>query len=217
MKSSEEKQIKILVADDHAVVRSGIKTILMESPNLCVVGEAENGNEVLEKVQNIDLDVVLLDFDMPGKNGLDALLELKAVRPKLPVIILSIFPEDHYGMRFLKAGAAGYLSKSSAPKQLVAAVKKVAGGGKYVSPELADKLVGNLNKETETPAHELLTDREFQVFVFVASGKKLKVIADELHLSINTVSTYRTRVLKKMDMQSNADIIRYAIQNGLVK
>lgn len=217
MNPSGKNQIKVLVADDHVVVRRGIKTILLETPDLCVVEEAEDGNEVLEKIRKADFDVLLMDLDMPGKNGLDTLIELQTVRPKLPVIILSIFPEDHYGMRFLKAGASGYLEKAGAPEQLVEAVRKVAAGGKYVSPQLTDKLVSDLNRGTEKQPHETLTDREFQVLVLVASGKKLKAIADELHLSINTVSTYRSRILDKMDMQSNADLIHYAIKNGLVK
>ncbi len=217
MKPSEKNKIKVLVADDHAIVRRGIKTILTETQDLCVVDEASSGNEVIEKAKTMDLDVVLMDFDMPEKNGLDTLVELKAIYPKLSVIILSIFPEDHYGTRFLKAGASGYLEKAGAPEQLVEAVRKVAGGKTYVSPGLTEKLVTDLNKETEKPPHELLTDREFQVFVMVASGKKLKAIADELNLSINTVSTYRSRLLEKMDMQINADLIHYAIKQGLVK
>ena len=217
MNSSRKNVVKILIADDHEVVRRGMKTILSETSDLCVVGEAENGNEVIKKIQEIDVDILLMDFDMPEKNGLDTLLELKAIRPKLPVIILSIFPEDHYGTRFLKAGASGYLGKASASEQLVEAIRKVAKGGKFVSPALAEKLVSNLNKDSDKLSHENLTDREFQVFILVASGKKLKVIADELHLSINTVSTYRSRILEKMDMQNNADLIHYAITNGLIK
>jgi len=217
MNSSRKNVVKILIADDHEVVRRGMKTILSETSDLCVVGEAENGSEVIKKIQEIDVDILLMDFDMPEKNGLDTLLELKAIRPKLPVIILSIFPEDHYGTRFLKAGASGYLGKASASEQLVEAIRKVAKGGKFVSPALAEKLVSNLNKDSDKLSHENLTDREFQVFILVASGKKLKVIADELHLSINTVSTYRSRILEKMDMQNNADLIHYAITNGLIK
>ena len=153
---------------------------------------------------------------MPEKNGLDTLIELKATHPKLPVIILSIFPEDHYGTRFLKAGASGYLGKASASELLVEAVRKVASGGKYISPELTDKLVTDLTSNSEKPAHEILTDREFQVFRGLASGKKIKEIADELCLSINTISTYRARILQKMDLQNNAELIRYALKMGLV-
>ncbi len=217
MNSPKKSAIKVLIADDHEVVRKGMKTILSETSDLCVVGEAENGNEVIKKIQEIDVDVLLMDFDMPEKNGLDTLIELKAIQPKLPVIILSIFPEDHYGTRFLKAGASGYLGKASASDQLVEAIRKVANGGKFVSPALADKLVADLNKDSEKPLHETLTDREFQVFRLLASGNKLKDIADVLHLSINTISTYRSRILQKMDMENNADIIHYAIENGLVK
>ena len=154
---------------------------------------------------------------MPEKNGLDTLIELKIIRPKLPVIILSIFPEDHYGTRFLKAGASGYLGKASASELLIEAIRKVAKGKKFISPALAEKLVSDLNKDSDKPPHENLTDREFQVCILIASGKKLKAIADELHLSINTVSTYRSRILEKMDMQSNADLIHYAIKNNLIK
>ena len=138
------------------------------------------------------------------------------MKPKLPVIILSIFPEDHYGTRFLKAGASGYLSKASAAERLVEAVRKVAGGGKYISPELTDKLVTDLTKDSEKPAHEMLTDREFQVFRGLASGKKIKEIADELCLSINTISTYRSRILQKMSLENNAELIRYALKTGLI-
>ncbi len=216
MKSSKTSSVKVLIADDHEIIRQGLKTIIAETPDLCVVGEAENGNEVLEKVKNIDVDVVVLDYDMPGKNGLDTLIELKSIFPKIPVLILSIFPEDHYGTRFLKAGAAGYLGKASASDQLVEAVRKVSRGGKFVSPELTDKLVANLNKDSEKLPHETLTDREFQVFCMLAAGKKLKEIAETLCLSVNTVSTYRSRILVKMDAENNADIIHYAIKNGLV-
>ena len=183
---------------------------------MSVVEEATNGNEVLKLVKNIKVDVILLDFDMPEKNGLDTLVELKVLYPKLPVIILSIFPEDHYGTRFLKAGASGYLGKASASDQLVGAIRKVASGGKYISPALTDKLVSDLNKDTEKPLHENLTDREFQVLCLIATGKKLKEIADNLCLSINTISTYRSRILQKMGMSSNADLIHYAIKKGLI-
>ena len=154
---------------------------------------------------------------MPEKNGLDTLIELKALYPKLPVMILSIFPEDHYGIRFLKAGASGYLQKSSATDQLIDAIRKVFNGGKFISPALTDQLVTNLNKNEKRPLHKALTDREFQVFRFLAIGKKLKEISNELCLSINTISTYRSRILQKMDLKSNADVIHYAINNKLIK
>ena len=216
MNTSKKFLIKILIADDHEVVRQGLKAVLGEHSDLEVVSEAKNGNEVLEIVQKTKVDIVLLDFDMPEKNGLDTLIELKSMKPKLPVIILSIFPEDHYGTRFLKAGASGYLSKASASERLVEAVRKVAGGGKYISPELTDKLVTDLTQKSEKPAHEKLTDREFQVFMGLASGKKIKEIADKLCLSINTISTYRSRILQKMDLENNAELIRYALKMGLL-
>ena len=216
MNTSKKFLIKILIADDHEVVRQGLKVVLGEHTDLEVVSEAKNGNEVLEIVQKNKVDIVLLDFDMPEKNGLDTLIELKSMKPKLPVIILSIFSENHYGTRFLKAGASGYLGKASASERLVEAVRKVAGGGKYISPEFTDKLVADLTIESEKPAHEILTDREFQVLMGLASGKKIKEIADELCLSINTISTYRSRILQKMDLENNAELIRYALKMGLV-
>ena len=214
MTPEKESSIKVLVADDHEIVRQGLKTIISEHSDLSIAGEAENGNQVLKILKKTKVDVVLLDFDMPEKNGLDTLIELKALYPKLPVMILSIFPEDHYGTRFLKAGASGYLQKSSATDQLIDAIRKVFNGGKYISSALTDKLVTGLNKDKEQFLHESLTDREFQVFRLLATGKKLKEMADELCLSINTISTYRSRILQKMDMKSNADVIRYAIENG---
>ena len=217
MTPEKESSIKVLVADDHEIVRQGLKSIISEHSDLSIAGEAENGDQVLKIVKKTKVDVVLLDFDMPEKNGLDTLVELKALYPKLPVMILSIFPEDHYGTRFLKAGASGYLQKSSATDQLIDAIRKVFNGGKYISSALTDKLVTGLNKDKEQFLHESLTDREFQVFRLLATGKKLKEMADELCLSINTISTYRSRILQKMDLKSNADVIRYAIENGLSK
>ena len=217
MTPKKDGSIKVLVADDHEIVRQGLKTIISEHSDLSIAGEAENGNQVLKILKKTKVDVVLLDFDMPEKNGLDTLIELKVLYPKLPVMILSIFPEDHYGTRFLKAGASGYLQKSSATDQLIDAIRKVFNGGKYISSALTDKLVTSLNKDKEQFLHESLTDREFQVFRLLAAGKKLKEMADELCLSINTISTYRSRILQKMDMSSNADVIRYAIKNKLVK
>jgi len=218
MKHSREKPLKVLIADDHEVVRRGVRTILSETDDLQVVGEAANGNEVLKKLRELErVDVLVMDYDMPEKSGLDTLIELKAMRPGLPVIILSIFPEDHYGTRFLKAGAAGYLGKASASDQLVDAIRTVARGGKFISPQLADKLVAELNREREKQPHETLTDREFQVFHLLVSGKKPKDIADELCLSINTVSTYKTRIFEKMEMKNIADLVHYAIKNKLIQ
>jgi len=217
MTPSKDNSIKVLIADDHDIVRQGLRTIISDSPDMRVVAEAENGNQVIKSVQEMKIDVVIMDYDMPDKNGLDTLIELKRSHPKLPVVILSMFPEDHYGVRFLKAGASGYLGKSNVTSELIQAIQRVNNGGKFISANLADKLVSELNKETDTPLHETLTDREFQVFRFIASGHKLKAIAEELHLSINTVSTYRSRVLQKMQMENNSDLIHYAIKNSLIK
>jgi DNA-binding NarL/FixJ family response regulator len=217
MNSTKSNPIKVLIADDHDIVRQGINTIISDVSDISVVGEAENGDDVLKKIQELDVDIVIMDYDMPGRNGLDTLIELKAMNPKLPVIILSMFPEDHYGVRFLKAGASGYLGKSNVTQQLVEAIRRVMNGHKYISANLADKLVSELNKDSEGLPHEKLTDREFQVFHCIASGKRLKAIAEELHLSINTVSTYRSRILDKMEMANNSDLIRYAIKNSLIK
>ncbi len=217
MNPKKNNSIKVFIADDHDVVRQGIKTIISDTSDLSVIGEAENGEEALEKIRGLDVDVLIMDYDMPKKNGLDTLIELKTFCPKLPVIILSVFPEDHYGIRFLKAGASGYLGKSNVTQQLVEAIRRVANGGKYISPNLADRLVSGLNKDSEKLPHENLTDREFQVFHLIATGKRLKAIAEELHLSVNTVSTYRARILEKMEMENNASMIHYAIKNDLIQ
>lgn len=207
--------IKILVADDHPIVRQGLKQILSEYPDMTVVEEAGTGKDVLVKVGKKDFDIVLLDISMPGRNGLDILKELKAKKPKLPVLVLSIYPEDQYAVRVLKLGAAGYLTKESVPEELVAAIRKVARGRKYVSNSLAEKLATDLEINAEKAPHENLSDREYQVMSMIASGKRLKDVAEELSLSIKTISTYRSRIMEKMNMRNNAELIRYALQNGL--
>lgn len=216
MSKTKNNKISVFVADDHPIVRQGIVQALSNSSDIEIVGEAENGNEVLEKVKQIKVDVLVMDFDMPEKNGFDTLLQLKDTFPDLPVIILSVFSEVHYGIRFLKAGASGYLEKTCVPNQLVQAIKKVHSGGSYVSSNLADMLVLGLNENSGKPLHQILSKREFQIFYMIASGKKLKAIADELFLSINTVSTHRARILEKLNMKSNTDIVRYAIENKIV-
>ena len=213
---THNSKIKVFIADDHAIVRQGLKQILSETSNLTVVGEAENGKEVLKNIRDSKADVLLMDYDMPGKNGLDVLIELKSVLPDLPVIIISIFPEEHYGTRFLKAGASGYMSKNSAPEQVIEAVKTVYCGGNFVSPNLTMKLVSELKKDSTKLPHEMLSDREFQVFIMIASGKRLKDIAEELSLSVNTVSTHRTRIMDKLELHSNSDLTYYAVKNGLI-
>lgn len=207
--------LNILIADDHPIVRYGLKQILAETPQKAVVDEASNGTEVLSKVRQRDYDVVLLDISMPGMNGLDTLKELRTQRPDLPVLILSIHPEEQYALRVLKAGASGYLTKDSAPDELIAAIQKVSSGGKYISPSIADRLALNLQTNVELAAHEALSDREYHVLCLIASGKTVKDIAEELSLSVKTVSTYRARILIKMRMNSNAELIRYAVQHEL--
>ena len=208
--------IKILIADDHPIVREGLKQILAETSNMVVTDEASNGQGLLNKVWKKDYDVVLLDISMPGRSGLDILKQLRIERPKLPVLILSIHPEEQYAVRALKAGASGYLTKKSAPDELITAIWKVSQGRKYVSSSLAEKLAFELEIDTEKPPHETLSDREYQVMCMIASGKTVKEIAEELLLSVKTVSTHRSRILEKMKLKSNAKLIHYAIKNRLV-
>ena len=208
--------IKILIADDHAIVREGLKQILAETDDMMVAGEATNGREVLEQVRKEDWDLVLLDLAMPGKDGLETLKELKLEKPKLPVLVLSIYPEEQYAVRLLKAGAAGYLTKESAPEELIAAIRKVSQKGKYISSSLAEKLAFYLEMDTERPRHETLSDREFKVMLMIASGKTVKEVADVMCLSIKTVSTYRVRALNKMGMKNNAEFTYYALKHDLV-
>jgi DNA-binding NarL/FixJ family response regulator len=206
--------IKILIADDHPIVRQGLKQIISEEPAMQVLGEAQNSQEVLELVRKKNWDVVVLDITMPGRSGLDVLKELKTHRPRLPILILSVHPEDQYALRVLKAGASGYLTKESAPDVLVTAIRKVVAGRRYISATLAEKLAGELVGEPG-PVHERLSDREFQIMCMIARGKSLKEIAGELFLSPKTVSTYRGRLLEKMAMASNAELTRYLIEHHL--
>lgn len=208
--------INVLIADDHPVVRQGIKQILAEDSEIGELGEAKNSHEVMEQIRKNSWDVIILDITMPGRGGLDTLKEIKSEKPKLPVLILSIHPEDQYAVRALKAGAAGYLTKESAPDDLIKAIKKVNIGGKYISNTLAEKLALHLERDAQKQPHESLSDREYQVLCMIASGKKVKDIAESLSLSVKTISTYRARILEKMKMKSNADLIHYAIQNRLV-
>jgi two-component system invasion response regulator UvrY len=209
--------IKILIADDHAVVREGLKQIISETPDMRVTDEADNGQDVLNKVSEQHYDVVLLDITMPGRSGLDVLKQLKSKKPKLPVLMLSVHPEEQYAIRTLKAGASGYLTKGSATDELIAAIRKISTGKKYVSSSLAEKLAFDLDMDYEKPRHEILSDREYQVMSMIASGKTVKEIADELSLSVQTISTYRSRILEKMKMKNNAEIIYYAVKQGLVE
>lgn len=209
--------IKVLIADDHAVVRSGLKQILDESDGeIHVAGQAVNGREVLEKVQAEDWDVLVLDITMPGRSGLDILKDLRQLKPTLPVLILSMHAEEQFATRMLKAGASGYLNKESAPEELVKAIRKIYGGGKYVSPAHAERMVAELNADTDKPPHELLSDREYEILCLIASGKTPTQIAKELSLSVKTISTYRARILEKMNLSTNAQLTHYGIKNRLV-
>ena len=207
--------LRVVVVDDHAVVREGLKRIISESPNMSVAGEASGGNEAIEVVNKTPCDAVVLDITMPDRSGMDVLKQIHNENPRLPVIVLSIHSEDQYAIRSLRAGAAGYLTKETAPAKLIEAIRKVVRGGKYVSPSLAEKLVFDLDREGKQP-HELLSDREYQVLCMIASGKTVSVIATDLKLSVKTVSTYRARILEKLDMANNAELTRYAIKAGLV-
>jgi len=210
--------IKILVADDHAIVREGLKRILGSATDMAVTDEACTGQEVVEKVSRNDFDVLVLDISMPGRNGLDILRELRVIKPKLHVLMLSVFPEEQYAVRVIRAGASGYMTKDSAPDELVAAIQRISQGRKYVSPSLAERLALDLEfaSTTDKPLHELLSDREYRVMCMVAAGTRANEIAEELMLSVKTISTYRTRILRKMRMKSSAELTHYAIKHGLV-
>jgi DNA-binding NarL/FixJ family response regulator len=208
--------LKILLADDHAVVRQGVKQILAEAFVQAIFGEARNAHELLNLIGNERWDIVVLDLTMPGGNGLEALKQIKHDHPQLPVLILSMFPEDQYAVRTIKAGAAGYLNKESAPEELVQAIHKILHGGKYISELVADELVMYARNDDDQPLHKRLSDREYQVLCLIASGKEIKEISTELALSAKTISTYRTRLLEKMNMETNAELTYYAIQNSLV-
>lgn len=208
--------IKILIADDHAIVRQGLKQTVADQPDMVVAGEAQNAHETLKLVRTGEWDVVVLDITMPGNNGLELLTELKRERPNLPVLILSMHSEEQFAVRALKARASGYITKQSAPKELIVAIRKVQRGGKYVSPSLAETLAFELGDDAGRVAHEKLSEREYQVLRMIAAGKTPKEIATELNLSEKTVGTYRMRMLEKMNMKRNAELIRYAIENKLV-
>lgn len=208
--------IKILIADDHPIVRQGFKQVLSETADLVVADEAGNGQEVLGLVARKEYDVILLDISMPGKNGLEVLKELRITSPKIPVLILSIYPEEQYAVRAFRDGASGYLTKASTPKELISAIRKVSQGGRYVTEALAEKLTYFLHGDVEKAPHEKLSDREYQVMLLIASGKTVTQIADELCLSVKTISTYRRHILEKMQFTTNAEITMYAIQNKLL-
>lgn len=207
---------RLLVADDHAVVRKGMIQMLLDCPDLSVEGEAASGPELLEQVQWGEWDAVVTDLNMPGSNGIDLVKQLRALRPRLPILVLSVHPEDQYALRLLKAGVAGYMTKESVPEELVMAIRRVCSGGRYISPTLAEQLMGAFGEDVERPMHERLSDREFQVLRLMAAGLAPTEISEQLGLSVKTVSTYRTRILEKFDMHSSAELVRYALQMGLV-
>jgi len=206
---------KILIVDDHSVVRAGLRQIISEVSGMSVVDEAGSANEALVKLRKENYSAVVLDVAMPDKSGLDVLKELKSEFPGLAVLMLSMYPEDQYAIRSLRAGASGYMTKDSAPEELVSAIRTVALGRKYISHHLAEKLAFNLDADTSKEPHELLSDREYQVLCMMASGKAVSEVADQLCLSVKTISTYRSRILEKMQMKNNAELTNYAIKNGL--
>lgn len=208
--------LRILLADDHAVVRQGVKQILAESFTEATFGEAQNVQVLQKLVEKEHWDIVVLDLAMPGGNGLEALKQIKQAKPQVPVMILSMFPEDQYAVRAIIAGAAGYMNKESAPEELVQAIRKILRGGEYISTTVAEELVLYARHKDDRPLHKQLSDREYQVLCLIASGKEVKEISNELGLSAKTISTYRTRLLDKMNMKTNAELTHYAVQNGLV-
>ncbi|MGA2381281.1 MAG: response regulator transcription factor [Spirochaetia bacterium] len=208
--------IRILVVDDHSVVRQGIKQIVADSPDIEIVGEAVSGQEALDLVRARAFDVVILDIAMPGRGGLDVLRELKAEKPALKVVVLSMYPEEQYAIRSLRDGASAYLTKGSPPEELILAIRTVASGKRYITPAVADRLATYIEDSSQRPPHETLSDREMEVLVLIGSGKQVSDIAEELNLSTKTVSTYRSRILLKMNMETNAQLIRYSLQHGLL-
>jgi DNA-binding NarL/FixJ family response regulator len=208
--------IQVLIVDDHAILRRGLRALLSDEFTDAKFGEASNAEQALEQLGKKKWDVALLDITMPGKSGLDFLKELKVAWPRLPVLVLSAHPEDQFAVRVLKAGAAGYMTKESAPEELVQAIRKILAGGRYVSPTLAEQFVLNVRKDFTRAPHETLSDREYEVMCRIASGKTVTEIAGELSLSVKTISTYRARILQKLGVKNSAEIARYAIRNGLV-
>jgi two-component system invasion response regulator UvrY len=209
--------LRILVADDHPVVRQGIMRIIEDTQDMVVTGEAENGHDALKQIKEKEFDLILLDISMPGSDGLEVIREIKKSKPDIPVLILTIHPEKYYGLRMLQAGASGYLTKQNAPFELIEAIRKVAQGGMYISNSLAELLVISKRTGSGKPSHETLSDREYQVMYMIAVGKKVKSIAEELSISVKTIHVHRRHIMEKMSLTSNADIIHYAIQNGILE
>ena len=215
MPSTDIKRIKIIIADDHPLFRRGLKHALEETSDIEVIGESCNGEDLFSLIRDSKPNIILMDIAMPGKSGLDLLKQLKNEHPKLPILILSVYPEEQYAIRFLKAGASGYLTKESVAEKLAEAIRKIAGGGKYASTAIIEKLAFDFSDSEKLP-HETLSDREYQVFGMIAVGKSLTEIGVELSLSVKTISTHRTRILEKMKMKKNAELIHYAITQNLL-
>jgi DNA-binding NarL/FixJ family response regulator len=209
--------INILIADDHAIVREGLKQIVGEENDMKVSGEVASAEELIDKIEKENYDIVILDINMPGRSGLDALKDLKKIKPTLPVLILSMFSEDQYGLRAIKAGASGYLKKVSAPTEMVTAIRKIVGGGKYINQALAEKLAEDVGERIKSVLHEKLSDREYQIMCLIAAGKTTEEIANDLSISNQTVYTYRNRILEKMNMKSNVELTQYVIHNKLIE
>jgi DNA-binding NarL/FixJ family response regulator len=209
--------IRVVLADDHRMVRSGLKEILADTGDIEVVGEATNGLEAIKLVRELQFDVLVLDMSMPGRSGIDLIRQVKSEKPALRVLILSMHSEEQYAVRALKAGAAGYLTKDSAADELVTAIKRIASGGAYVTPETAQRLALGLDEGTERPAHAALSDREMQVFVMIAAGRSVSEVADTLSLSVKTVSTHKSRIMQKLNVANQSELIRYALRHQLVE
>ncbi len=214
---SASEVIRVILADDHAMFREGVRQVLSETVGITVVGEASTAPEVIETAQRTECDVVVLDIAMPGRGGIDVLKQLKQLKPHLQVLVLSMYPEDQYAFRAIQAGASGYLTKNKASGELIDAIRRIASGRKYISPEVAEQLADDVEKSKDKPLHQKLANREYQIMCLIASGKTIKQISDELSLSVSSVSTVRARILKKMGMKTSAEITHYAIKNGLVE
>jgi two-component system invasion response regulator UvrY len=208
--------IRVLIADDHPIVRGGLKELLVRHLGSVVCGEAPTAEQALAQVHHHPWDVLILDITMPGRSGFDVLKDVRLAQPKLPILVLSVHPEEQYAKRALKAGARGYLKKESAPEELIQAVRKLLAGGRYVSPTLAEQFARDLHESADRPVHETLSAREFEILVMIGSGKTVSQIAEELQLSVTTVSTYRARIMEKMKMATTAELMRYAFRNHLV-
>lgn len=209
--------IRVILTDDHPILRKGLRQLLEEQADISIVAEAGNGNELMEKLANCKCDLIVLDISMPGRNGLDVLRQLRQDYQRIPVLVLSMHPEEQYAVRAIRSGASGYMTKESAPDELVKAVRKIHGGGRYVSESLAERLLIEVASPVDIEPHTLLSDREFQILCLIGEGNTISAIADKLCISVKTVSTYRSRILLKMNMKNNAELAKYAIKKGLVE